>query len=58
MSDNFQAAHRRAREKAGEETWSRLSDREQAEAVARELEALEAERRDKPRDDAGNTNDP
>lgn len=58
MSDYFRTAYRRAREKVGEAAWSRLSNQEQAEAVTRELEALAAERHERPGDDAGNKNDP
>ena len=43
MPDRFQTAYKRAREKAGLDTWPLLSDREQAEAVAAELRILDAE---------------
>lgn len=51
MSDNFETAYRRARQKIGEAAWPLLSDREQQEAVQEELRALEAERSRKPGDD-------
>jgi hypothetical protein len=51
MSDNFQRAYRRAREKIGEAEWPLLSSEQQSEAVARELRALEAERPARPADD-------
>lgn len=43
MSDKFEEAYRRARRKAGAATWRLLSDKQQEEAVAAELRALEAE---------------
>jgi hypothetical protein len=52
MSDTFQMAYRRARQKIGEAAWPLLSNDQQAEAVAKELRALEAERLAKPGDDA------
>jgi hypothetical protein len=58
MSDYFRTAYARARDKVGEAAWSRLSNREQAEAVTRELEAIAAERGEKPEDDTGDKNDP
>jgi len=51
MSDNFQRAYRRARDKIGDAEWSLLSSEQQADAVARELRALEAERPARPPDD-------
>lgn len=57
MSDNFETAYKRARQKIGEEAWSLLSDREQEEAVTEELRALEAERSGKPADDPKDPSD-
>jgi len=41
MSDKFQRAYLRAREKIGEDAWRLLSDQERENAVARELRAIE-----------------
>jgi hypothetical protein len=51
MSGSFQAAYRRARQKIGEAAWALLSTKEREEAVARELRAIEEERREGSRDD-------
>jgi hypothetical protein len=51
MSDNFQTAYRRARLKIGEAAWPLLSNDQQAEAISRELRAMEAERLIRPEDD-------
>jgi hypothetical protein len=52
MSDNFQTAYKRARQKIGAAAWTLLSNDLQAEAVSRELRALESERLRNPGDDA------
>jgi hypothetical protein len=41
MSDKFQRAYLRAREKIGEDAWQLLSDRQREDAVARELRVIE-----------------
>jgi hypothetical protein len=41
MSDDFQEAYKRAREKYDDAAWARLSDQDRAEAVARELRDLD-----------------
>jgi hypothetical protein len=48
MSDKFETAYRRARQKIGEERWPLLSDEEQEWAVAEELRILENENPEGP----------
>jgi hypothetical protein len=42
MSDNFQAAYRRARQKIEIDAWPLLSDQQQEQAIAAELKAIDA----------------
>ena len=44
MSENFEEAYRRARQKAGDAEWRHLSNEDQEKAVLAEMRALETER--------------
>ena len=48
MSDDFNIAHGRARQKIGEDRWPLLSDEEQEWAVTEELRAMEEEGKTRP----------
>jgi hypothetical protein len=53
MSDDFQIAYERARERVGEDIWLRMSSRDQVDAIYRELRALDAERAATPPGESG-----
>jgi hypothetical protein len=45
MPDDFQVACKRAQDRVGERTWWQMTSHEQAEAIYREMRAMDAEHR-------------
>jgi hypothetical protein len=48
MPDDFQVAYQRAQDRVGEHTWWQMTSHEQAEAIYREMRALDLERAGPP----------
>ena len=51
VCDDFQVAAERARQRVGNRVWDQMTTHEKAEAIYREMRALDAEHSKQPRDD-------